>query len=124
MTNIDDKLKRVGKRMPYVMPNDLFGRMQKQVMSRMDEADKKRKARRHRNAIVLRLSVAATAIAASACLLLVLRFGNVNDGGSGTASIRQTTSDTSMEKAYNNLSQKDRENLIADYKYDIYMSLQ
>ena len=36
MTNNEDKLKSIGKRTPYIMPADLFGRMQKQVMRRID----------------------------------------------------------------------------------------
>ena len=122
MTNNDDKLKMVGKRMPYTMPNDLFGQMQNKVMGRISEIDKERLARKHRDTIFLRLSVAVTAIAASVCIVVLLRFGNGNDNGShGT---RQTANSTSVEKAYENLSQEDRNNLLADYKNDIYMSLQ
>ncbi len=122
MTNNDDKLKMVGKRMPYTMPNDLFGRMQNKVMGRINEIDKERLARKHRDTIFLRLSVAVTAIAASVCIVVLLRFGNGNDNGSyGT---QQTANSTSVEKAYENLSQEERNNLLADYKNDIYMSLQ
>lgn len=122
MTNNDDKLKMVGKRMPYTMPNDLFGQMQNKVMGRISEIDKERLTRKHRDTIFLRLSVAVTAIAASVCIVVLLRFGNGNDNGSyGT---RQTANSTSVEKAYENLSQEDRNNLLADYKNDIYMSLQ
>ena len=91
MTNNDDKLKSIGKRTPYILPADLFGRMQKQVMRRIDGIEKARQARKRRQALVIRLSVAATAI---------------------------------VDKAYENLSQQERENLLADYKNDIYMSLQ
>ena len=37
--------------------------------------------------------------------------------------MRQANS-TAVDKAYENLSQQERENLLADYKNDIYMSLQ
>ncbi len=122
MTNNDDKLKMVGKRMPYTMPNDLFGRMQNKVMGRINEIDKERLARKHRDTIFLRLSVAVTAIAASVCIVVLLRFGNGNDNGSYRT--QQTANSTSVEKAYENLSQEERNNLLADYKNDIYMSLQ
>lgn len=66
-------------------------------------------------------SVAATAIAASVSLVVLLRLGNIN--GSGDDGMRQANS-TAVDKAYENLSQQERENLLADYKNDIYMSLQ
>lgn len=120
MTNNDDKLKSIGKRTPYILPADLFGRMQKQVMRRIDGIEKARQARKRRQALVIRLSVAATAIAASVSLVVLLRLGNINGSGDG---MRQANS-TAVDKAYENLSQQERENLLADYKNDIYMSLQ
>lgn len=121
MTNNEDKLKNIGKRTPYIMPADLFGRMQKQVMRRIDGIEKARQARKRRQALVIRLSVAATAIAASVSLVVLLRLGNIN--GSGDDGMRQANS-TAVDKAYENLSQQERENLLADYKNDIYMNLQ
>lgn len=120
MKNNDDKLKSIGKRTPYILPADLFGRMQKQVMRRIDGIEKARQARKRRQALVIRLSVAATAIAASVSLVVLLRLGNINGNGDG---MRQANS-TAVDKAYENLSQQERENLLADYKNDIYMSLQ
>ncbi len=122
MTYNDDNLKMVGKRMPYTMPNDLFGRMQNKVMRRIDEIEKEKPLRRHRNTLILKLSVAATAVAASACLFLVLHFGNGN--GNDNYGMQQTANSASVEKAYDSLSQEEKENLLADYKNDIYMRLQ
>lgn len=124
MTNGDDNLNLIGKRTPYVMPDDLFGRMQKQVMRRMGEIDNERMARKRRDKLIIRLSVAITAVAASVCLVFLLRFGNVNGGGNDANGMRQAVNSTSVDKAYDKLSQEDRENLLADYKNDIYMSLQ
>ena len=118
MTNNDDKLKSIGKRTPYIMPADLFGRMQKQVMRRIDGIEKARQARKRRQALVIRLSVAAMAIAASVSLVVLLRLGNINGSGDDQAN------STAVDKAYENLSQQERENLLADYKNDIYMNLQ
>ena len=120
MTNIDDNLKRIGKRTPYAMPDDLFGRMRKRVMKRIDEIGKERQAMKRRRARIVRLSVAATAIAASVCLVFLLRLGDDNSNGSMSKAVNRT----SVDKAYDNLSQQERENLLADYKNDIYMSLQ
>ena len=117
MTYNDDNLKMVGKRMPYTMPNDLFGRMQNKVMRRIDEIEKEKPLRRHRNTLILKLSVAATAVAASACLFLVLHFGNGN--GNDNYGMQQTANSASVEKAYDSLSQEEKENLLADYKNDI-----
>ncbi len=124
MTNNDDKLKMVGKRMPYTMPDGLFERMQGKVMGRIVEIDKERQARKRRDTLILRLSVAVTAIAASVCIVVLLRFGNGNDNVNGSYGTRQTANSASVEKAYDNLSQEDQKNLLADYKNDIYMSLQ
>ena len=123
MTNFDDNLNGIGKRMPYTMPDGLFGRMQEQVMRRINDIDNDRRARKRRDTLIIRLSVAITAVAASVCLVLLLHFGNANDGGAANG-MRQATNSTSVDKAYDNLSQEDRENLLADYKNDIYMSLQ
>lgn len=124
MTNNDDKLKMVGKQMPYTMPDGLFERMQGKVMGRIVEIDKERQARKRRDTLILRLSVAVTAIAASVCIVVLLRFGNGNDNVNGGYGTRQTANSASVEKAYDNLSQEDQKNLLADYKNDIYMSLQ
>ncbi len=121
MTNNNDILERIGKRTPYAMPTNLFERMQDQVMGRIGEIDREEPVKRHRRAIIVRLSVAAAAIAASVCLVLVLRLGNVDSGESGTP---QSANSATVDKAYDNLSQEERNNLIADYKNDIYMSLQ
>ena len=124
MTYNDDNLKMVGKRMPYTMPNDLFGRMQNKVMRRIDEIEKERPLRRRRNTLILKLSVVATAVAASVCLFLVLHFGNSNGNGNDNYGMQQTANSASVEKAYDSLSQEEKENLLADYKNDIYMRLQ
>ncbi len=120
MTNDNDILERIGKRTPYAMPTNLFERMQDQVMDRISEIDREKPVKRHRRAIIVRLSVAAAAIAASVCLVLVLRLGN-GDEGNGMS---QSANSAMVDKAYDNLSQEERNNLIADYKNDIYMSLQ
>ncbi len=122
MTNGNDILERIGKKTPYVMPGNLFEKMQEQVMGRIDGMDRKRLAKKRRSAIIARLSVAATAIAASVCLILVLRLGN--DNGNDDSGIRHADYSATVDKAYDNLSQEDRKDLIADYKNDIYMSLQ
>lgn len=124
MTNIDDNLKKIGKRTPYTMPDDLFGRMREQVMRRMDEIGKERQTQKHHRTLIARLAVAATSIAASACLVFMLRLGNVNSGENSGDGTPQASNSTSVDKAYDNLSQQERENLLADYKNDIYMSLQ
>ena len=122
MTNGNDILERIGKRTPYVMPEHLFEKTRKQVMDRIGEIDREKPVKRHRRALIVKLSVAATAIAASVCLILALRLGN--DNGNDDSGIRHADYSATVDKAYDSLSQEDRKDLIADYKNDIYMSLQ
>ena len=122
MTNGNDILERIGKKTPYVMPGNLFEKTRKQVMDRIGQIDREKPVKRHRRALIVKLSVAATAIAASVCLVLLLRLGN--DNGNDDSGIRHADYSATVDKAYDNLSQEDRKDLIADYKNDIYMSLQ
>ncbi len=81
-----------------------------------------------KKALIRRLTIAITAIAASVCAVCMLYFGNVGDGNGNNAhqlsKQQQAASTSAVDKAYDNLSQEEQENLLADYSNDIYMSLQ
>lgn len=135
MTQNIDNLEKIGKRMPYSIPSNLFERVQDNVLAqiRKEEEQKNRKqetwqqdklqqALPHRKAIIRRLYVAITAVAASVCLVLIFQLGTNKD--SHIINKQQTVSLSTVDKAYDNLSQEEQENLVADYDNDIYMNLQ
>lgn len=135
MTQNIDNLEKIGKRMPYSIPSNLFERVQDNVLAqiRKEEEQKNRKqetwqqdklqqALPHRKAIIRRLYVAITDVAASVCLVLIFQLGTNKD--SHIINKQQTVSLSTVDKAYDNLSQEEQENLVADYDNDIYMNLQ
>ncbi len=124
MTNDNDILEKIGKRMPYSMPDGLFDRVQDKVLKRIEEMEGEMQTRKHRKPLVRRLAIAIPAIAASVCAVCLLYFGNAVDDGSHTPPQQQTANTNAVDKAYDNLSQEEQENLLADYSNDVYMSLQ
>lgn len=129
MVQDNDNLEMIGKRMPYSMPPNLFERVQENVLAQIEKEEKQKtsnrkllQAQRHRKAIIRRITVAITAIVASVCLVLGFHFGNSQE--STNLHKQQAVSLSTVDKAYDNLSQEEQENLVADYDNDIYMSLQ
>jgi len=124
MIENNDNLEKIGKKMPYSMPEGLFERVQSNVLKRIDEMEEQKP----KKALIRRLTIAITAIAASVCAVCMLYFGNVGDGNGNNANQlskqQQAASTSAVDKAYDNLSQEEQENLLADYSNDIYMSLQ
>ncbi len=125
MTNDNnDILEKIGKRMPYSMPDGLFDRMQDKVLKRIEEMEGEMQTRKQRKPLVRRLAIAIPAIAASVCAVCLLHFGNAGNDVSHTPPQQQTANTNAVDKAYDNLSQEEQENLLADYSNDVYMSLQ
>ena len=124
MIENNDNLEKIGKKMPYYMPEGLFERVQSNVLKRIEEMEEQKP----KKALIRRLTIAITAIAASVCAVCMLYFGNVGDGNGNNAhqlsKQQQAASTSAVDKAYDNLSQEEQENLLADYSNDIYMSLQ
>ena len=124
MIENNDNLEKIGKKMPYSMPEGLFERVQSNVLKRIDEMEEQKP----KKALIRRLTIAITAIAASVCAFCMLYFGNMGDGNGNNAhqlsKQQQAASNSAVDKAYDNLSQEEQENLLADYSNDIYMSLQ
>lgn len=123
MNNDNDILEKIGKRMPYSMPDDLFDRVQGNVLKRVEEMERETQTKKQRKPLVRRLTIAITAIAASVCVVCLLHFGNFGNDGSNTTT-QQAAITNAVDKAYDNLSQEEQENLLADYSNDVYMSLQ
>lgn len=142
MTNDNDYLEKIGKKMPYSMPEGLFERVQDNVLNRIDEMEEEKrlvtfkkqqqerlqKQQKPKKALIRRLTITITAIAASVCTVCMLYLGNIGDGngdnGHQLSKQQQAASTQAVDKAYDNLSQEEQENLLADYNNDIYMSLQ
>lgn len=138
-TNDQDNLEKIGKKMPYSMPEGLFERVQSNVLEQIDKMEKEKQVEdsqkrlkdserqaknQQKKTLIRRLTIAITAIAASVCAVCILHFGNQGDDGNLNKQQQQAANTTAVDKAYDNLSQEERENLLADYSNDIYMSLQ
>lgn len=142
MTNDHNYLEKIGKKMPYSMPEGLFERVQSNVLKRIDEMEEEKrldafKEQQQKNSqkqgkpkktLIHRLTIAITAIAASVCAVCMVYFGNIGDGNGNSShqlsKQQQATSTQAVDKAYDNLSQQEQQDLLADYSNDIYMSLQ
>lgn len=117
-------LENVGKRMPYSLPTDFFGQMQANVLAEVEKEEQlkaERKKHRHRARLV-RLYLSAAAVAASICLVVVLTqaylVGDSNHSSAATVNTAQ------VDKAYDNLSTEEQEDLNATYANDVYLSMQ
>ena len=116
---------RVGKRMPYSMPADFFGRMQAEVLAQVDrEEEEKAKAKRMRHrARLVRLYSSVAAVAASICLVvLVGKSFLYSEPSQSSQNIHVGMA--KVDRAYDNLSQEEQEELNATYENDIYLSMQ
>lgn len=103
---------RIGKRMPYTVPEGFFSEMTERVVARaVSEAQAKRKRRTR----VVSLASAIVAMAASIALFLVV----------STTSRPATTVDMAdVESAFSKLSADEQSYLLAVYQEDIFMDNQ
>lgn len=117
-------LERIGKRMPYSLPTDFFDQMQANVLAEVEKEEQlkaERKKHRHRARLV-RLYLSAAAVAASICLVVVLAKAYfVGDSHKSSAA---TVNTAQVDKAYDNLSTEEQEDLNATYANDVYLSMQ
>ena len=118
-------LESVGKRMPYSLPNGFFDKMQARVLAEVENEEQlkaERKKHRHRARLV-RLYLSAAAVAASICLVVVLSKSYWVDGTSRDSSAASVNT-AQVDKAYDNLSTEEQEELNATYANDVYLSMQ
>lgn len=117
-------LERIGKRMPYSLPTDFFDQMQANVLAEVEKEEQlkaERKKHRHRARLV-RLYLSAAAVAASICLVVALTKAYfVGDSHKSSAA---TVNTAQVDKAYDNLSTEEQEDLNATYANDVYLSMQ
>lgn len=100
-----DMLNGIGKRMPYTVPDDFFGKMEENIMQQLKE-EQATKAKSHKKALRIALRSVLAVAAAIAMFFVVkplLPNSNVDDFGS-------------VELAFNNLSTDDQDFLIQVYE--------
>lgn len=125
MTN-EYNLDRVGKKMPYQMPEGFFEQMQAKVLAEV-EKEKMAKASqvemKHRcKAKLVRLYVAAASIAACICLAVLV--GRSFLSSDSAAPQHSAASVASVDKAYDNLSNEEQQELNATYANDVYLCME
>ncbi len=139
MIENNDNLEKIGKKMPYTIPEGLFERVQSNVLEQIDELEKEKglensqkqlkdsehqAQKQQKKALSRRLTITLTAIAASLCAICILHFGNIENNSNPSKHQQQATSTIAVDKAYDSLSQEEQESLLADYSNDIYLNLQ
>lgn len=125
MTN-EYNLDRVGKKMPYQMPEGFFEQMQAKVLAEV-EKEKMAKAsqvemKHRRKAKLVRLYVAAASIAACICLAVLV--GRSFLSSDSAAPQHSAASVASVDKAYDNLSNEEQQELNATYANDVYLCME
>lgn len=125
MTN-EYNLDRVGKKMPYLLPEGFFGQMQANVLAEV-EKEKMAKAsqvemKHRRKAKLVRLYVAAASIAACICLAVLV--GRSFLSSDSAAPQHTAASVASVDKAYDNLSNEEQQELNATYANDVYLCME
>ena len=130
MTN-EYNLDRVGKKMPYQMPEGFFEQMQANVLAEVEKEERAKAAQavtlqvemKHRHkAKLVRLYVAAASIAASVCLAVLV--GRSFWSADSAAPQHLAASVASVDKAYDNLSNEEQQELNATYANDVYLCME
>ena len=102
---------RIGKRMPYKMPEGFLDEMETNVWQEVQ--DELLKAQHKRKTFRLRVFAGAMAVAASIALLLVFHPFSPKE---------ETDCFSHVEQAFANLSQEDQAYMLAVYQEDIFMN--
>ena len=102
---------RIGKQMPYTVPDGFFDKLEENVMNEVKAQTAKTK-----KATVIRMAIRA-AIAVAACIALFLVVKKVLPQGNDT-----TTDDfENVELAFNNLSTEDQDYLLEVYQEELFL---
>lgn len=141
---------KVGKKMPYKMPEDFFSQMQANVLAEVaKEENEKRKAEQQiseklvserqtsvkpRKAMLKRICLAAASIAACVCLVVGIGYSVLSSDGESKSSSASTVnvasansssaSEHSVDKAYDNLTSEEQQELNATYANDVYLCME
>ena len=111
---------RIGKQMPYTVPDGFFEKLEDSVMEKWKEdaisAGESDKAGKAKKANVIRMALRA-AIAIAACIALFLVVKKVLPHGQDTA----LDDFDSVELAFNNLSTEDQDYLLEVYQEELFL---
>lgn len=125
MTN-ESNLDRVGKKMPYLMPEGFFKQMQANVLAEVEKEEMAKalqmEMKHRRKAKLVRLYVAAASIAACICLAVLV--GRSFLSSDSAAPQHSAASVASVDKAYDNLSNEEQQELNATYANDVYLCME
>lgn len=125
MTN-ESNLDRVGKKMPYLMPEGFFKQMQANVLAEVEKEEMAKASqmemKHRRKAKLVRLYVAAASIAACICLAVLV--GRSFLSSDSDAPQHSAASVASVDKAYDNLSNEEQQELNATYANDVYLCME
>lgn len=124
MTN-EYNLDRVGKKMPYQMPDGCFEQMQANVLAEVEKVEMAKMILLHpsRRARLLRLYLTAASVAACICVAVLVgrSFWSSSDSA---APQHSAASVASVDKAYDNLSNEEQQELNATYANDVYLCME
>ena len=125
MTN-EYNLDRVGKKMPYLMPEGFFGLMQANVLAEVEKEEMAKASqmemKHRRKAKLVRLYVAAASVAA--CICVAVLGGRSFLSSDSAAPQHSAASVASVDKAYDNLSNEEQQELNATYANDVYLCME
>ena len=102
---------RIGKQMPYTVPDGFFDQLEENVMNEVVKAQPARK-----KAQMVRMAIRA-ALAVAACIALFLVVRNVLPQGQAAA----TDDFDNVELAFNNLSTDDQDYLLEVYQEEQFL---
>lgn len=130
---------KVGKKMPYKMPEDFFSQMQANVLAEVEKEEKLKAGQqtsvklvleRPRKAMLKRIYLAA----ASVCLVVGIGYSVLSSDGESQSSAASTVnvastnassaSEHSVDKAYDNLTAEEQQELNATYANDVYLCME
>ena len=144
---------KVGKKMPYKMPEDFFSQMQANVLAEVAKQEKRKagqqtsvtsvserpssvtpvseslSSNKPRKAIIKRICLAAASIAACVCLVVGIGYSVLSSDGESKTSAASpvnvaSASEHSVDKAYDNLTSEEQQELNATYANDVYLCME
>lgn len=129
---------KVGKKMPYKMPEDFFSHMQANVLAEVEKEEKLKAGQqtsvKSRKAMLKRIYLAAASIAACVCLVVGIGYSVLSSDGESQSSAASTVnvastnassaSEHSVDKAYDNLTAEEQQELNATYANDVYLCME
>lgn len=114
-------LDRVGKKMPFTMPEDFFGKVQANVLAQVALEEQKKK-KHPRKAMMRRIWQAAASVAASVSMLLLI--GNAVGDNDSSQEVKPVASMAPVDKAYDQLSAEEQQEVYATYANDVLLGME